>query len=82
MSQRHMQVLGPDARLVNRAYSENVNFKGCAPSTLKLNSFCGLLEIKKCWKVELDILNSSGDRAAQKYIEYKETLRMYLVGYR
>ena len=42
---------------VNRAYSENANFKTCAPSALKFHWFCGLHQTKKCWKFEFDILN-------------------------
>ena len=54
----------------NRAYPENANFKTCASSTLKFYTFCGLRGAKNYWKFELDILNSSGDIATRKYIEY------------
>ena len=53
---------------INRAYPENANFKTCIPSTLNFYTFCGLHETKKCWKFELDILNSSGVIATQKHI--------------
>ena len=53
-----------------RAYPKNVNIKTCAPSTLKFHTFSGIHETKKCWKIEFDILNSSGVIASQKYIEY------------
>ena len=53
---------------MNRAYPENANIKNLWLSTFKFHTFCARHKIKKCWKFELDILNTSGDIAIQKYI--------------
>ena len=70
-----------NAHLPNRAYPENVNFKTFAPSSLKFHTFCDLHETKKCWKFELDILNSFGV-ILKMYRLYNGMLRIYLGGYK
>ena len=56
-------------KILYRAYPENASFKTCPPSTLKFHVLWPPPN-KEMLKCELDILNSSGVIATQKYIEH------------